>query len=90
MLPPHLWFGRALRVEKLGVGIKVEDIKQDELADALKTATTDKLMRKTAAKVGEKIRSEDGVDAAINWIYAYCERARKSTSFFFLLFLGYP
>jgi len=64
------WFGDqffwAGRVTHLGVGLKVASLDVDDLADALRTATTDTVMIERAAMLGEKIRQEDGVKAAIN------------------------
>lgn len=63
------WFGDqyfwAGRVQKLGVGLRVDNLGGDDLVDALRTATTDTVMIEKAAKIGEKIRAEDGVKNAI-------------------------
>lgn len=76
------WFGDqfhwALRVNKLGVGVRVTSLSGHELADALVRATTDTLMREKAAKIGEKIRAERGVEKTIEWMYEHLERARAS------------
>lgn len=64
------WFGDqmfwAARVTKLGVGVRVNDLDSDSLAKALDQATRDRVMRERASKIGEKIRSEDGVGNAID------------------------
>jgi sterol 3beta-glucosyltransferase len=63
------WFGDqyfwAGRVQKLGVGLRVDNLGGDDLVNALQTATTDTVMIEKAAKIGEKIRAEDGVKNAI-------------------------
>lgn len=60
----------------LQAGIKLNSLTSTELSEALIKATTDTLMKETAARVGEKIRSEDGVGEAISFLYSYIERAR--------------
>lgn len=63
------WFGDqmfwATRVTKLGVGLRVNDLDSDNLAKDLNKATTDRVMMERASKIGEKIRSEDGVENAV-------------------------
>jgi sterol 3beta-glucosyltransferase len=59
----YFWAGR---VTHLGVGLKVASLDVDDLAEALRTATRDTVMIERAAMLGEKIRQEDGVRAAIN------------------------
>jgi len=75
------WFGDqyfwASRVHKLGAGLKVPNLRVNDLADALSKATTNRLMKEKAANVGEKIRAEDGVHAAIHAIYTYLPRASQ-------------
>jgi len=75
------WFGDqyfwASRVHKLGAGLKVPNLRVNELADALTKATTNRVMKEKAASVGEKIRAEDGVHAAIHAIYTYLPRASR-------------
>ncbi|KAJ9093731.1 hypothetical protein QFC21_006327 [Naganishia friedmannii] len=75
------WFGDqyfwAGRVQKLGVGLRVDNLGGDDLVNALQTATTDTVMIEKAAKIGEKIRAEDGVKNAIEYIYGYLPRAAK-------------
>jgi len=63
------------RVASLGCGIKLNDLHSSELAAALTRATTDVVMKEAAAKIGQKIRSESGVDNAIAFFYSYLGRA---------------
>jgi sterol 3beta-glucosyltransferase len=55
------WFGDqffwALRVTKLGAGLKVASTSVDDLANALTRASKDVVMKERAAMVGEKIRA---------------------------------
>ncbi|WWC71508.1 uncharacterized protein I206_105466 [Kwoniella pini CBS 10737] len=66
------WFGDqffwSVRVTKLGVGLKVPSLRSDDIANALIKATTDRVMIEKAARIGEKIRSESGVDKALEAI----------------------
>lgn len=62
-------------------GVRVTSLSGNELADALIKATQNPLIKEAAAKVGERIRSEHGVETAIDCIYSYLHRARES--FFF-------
>lgn len=75
------WFGDqffwAQRVTHLGVGLKIPSLDADDLADALNTATRDTVMVERAAMLGEKIRRENGVKNAIEYIYANLPRAAK-------------
>ncbi|KAI9509221.1 glycosyltransferase family 1 protein [Russula earlei] len=75
------WFGDqffwASRVQKLGAGLRVNSLHSTEVANALKRATTDRVMKEKAASVGERIRSEDGVRTAIGQIYTYLPRAGR-------------
>ncbi|CCO32951.1 sterol 3beta-glucosyltransferase [Rhizoctonia solani AG-1 IB] len=73
------WFGDqffwATRVMKLGAGLRVSSLSSSDLAEALKRAVSDRVMKEKAAAVGEKIRSENGVANAIRAIYTYLPRA---------------
>jgi len=73
------WFGDqyfwASRVHKLGAGLKVPNLRVNDLADALTKATTSRIMKEKAASVGERIRAENGVHTAIYAIYTYMDRA---------------
>jgi len=67
----------AARVQKLGAGLRVNSLHSSDVANALKRATTNRIMREKAANVGERIRSEDGVRVAIGQIYTYLPRAGR-------------
>ncbi|EAU86229.2 sterol 3-beta-glucosyltransferase [Coprinopsis cinerea okayama7 len=75
------WFGDqffwASRVERLGIGLKVNSLKTSVLSAALIRATTDIDVRERAMLIGEKIRSEDGVHNAIYTIYTYLHHASQ-------------
>jgi sterol 3beta-glucosyltransferase len=65
----------ATRVTKLEVGIKITSLRSDEIAAALVRATTDSVMIEKAARVGERIRAENGVDNAVRAIQENILRA---------------
>lgn len=65
---------------KLEVGIKVASLKSDDVAQALKRATSDKVMIEKAARVGERIREENGVQAALEAIHFNIVRAAGNRS----------
>ncbi|OCF37991.1 hypothetical protein I316_00215 [Kwoniella heveanensis BCC8398] len=73
------WFGDqffwSVRVTKLGVGLKVPSLRADDIAAALIKATTDTTMIEKASRIGERIRSENGVDNAIQAIQYNLSRA---------------
>lgn len=61
------YWGR--RVHELGAGaapIRRHRLTADRLADAIGTMTTDRAMQSRAAALGERIRAEDGVGAAVH------------------------
>ncbi len=70
----HFW---ALRVAKLGVGQKVSSLRRADIADALTKATSSRVMIEKAARIGERIRAESGVDAAIPAIHYNIIRAAR-------------
>lgn len=70
----HFW---ALRVAKLGVGAKVSSLRSDDIADALSKATSNRVMVEKAARIGERIRAESGVDAAVQAIHYNIIRAAR-------------
>lgn len=78
------WFGDqyfwATRVTKLGVGHKLASMRSDEIASALKKATTDRVMVEKASRMGQRIRSESGVDVAVNTIHYNIIRALRDGS----------
>lgn len=75
------WFGDqffwASRVQKLGAGIRLNSLHSKEVSQALKKATSDRVMKEKATSVGERIRQEDGVRTAISTIYTYLPRAGR-------------
>ena len=59
------------RVAALGVGpepVPQRDLTPDRLARAIDSACSDRGMRANAARLGEKIRGEDGVASAVGWV----------------------
>jgi len=75
------WFGDqffwASRVQKLGAGIKLNSLHSKEVSQALKKATTNRVMKEKAASIGKRIREEDGIRTAIDTIYTYLPRAGR-------------
>ncbi|CCE85519.1 Piso0_005120 [Millerozyma farinosa CBS 7064] len=69
-------FFYASRVEDLGVGIVLRKLNEKSFTKALLTVTTDSVIMEKSKKVGEKIRSENGVADAIAGIYSMLEYAR--------------
>ncbi|KAI8086740.1 UDP-Glycosyltransferase/glycogen phosphorylase [Halteromyces radiatus] len=67
------------RVEEMGVGLCIKQLSVESLSAALRVVSTDESMLKTAKFVGEKIRSETGVETAIQCIYRDMELARNRT-----------
>ncbi|TVY57926.1 Sterol 3-beta-glucosyltransferase [Lachnellula cervina] len=65
------------RVEDLGVGIVVKKVNVSYFARALWLATNDQRMIVKAKVLGETIRSEDGVNTAIQSIYRDLEYAKS-------------
>jgi sterol 3beta-glucosyltransferase len=66
---------RGIRVTKLEVGIKLGSLRAEEVANALRHATTDVVMIEKAARVGERIRAENGVENALQAIHFNIGRA---------------
>lgn len=66
----------ATRVEDLGVGMHIKKVTANTLGRALWIATHDERMRTKARVLGEQIRSENGVQTAINAIYRDLEYAK--------------
>ncbi|CAH7676336.1 expressed protein [Phakopsora pachyrhizi] len=79
----HPFFGDqtfwAERVAKLGAGLRVDSLTVNQLSDALIRATSDSVMKEKAAKVGERIRAEDGPARAVQFIYQHLEFALDRT-----------
>ncbi|SPO25608.1 probable UDP-glucose:sterol glucosyltransferase Ugt53A1 [Ustilago trichophora] len=69
----------ANRVQKLGAGARVNGLSVSDLTDALKSAASDRVMVEKAQGVGEKIRSEDGVATAIEFLYKNIPLAKRRT-----------
>ncbi|KAF9104596.1 Sterol 3-beta-glucosyltransferase [Mortierella sp. AM989] len=59
----------AQRIEEAGVGVWCHDLTVKKLSASLKTITTDEKMIKKAQAMGERIRAEDGVGTAIQYLY---------------------
>ncbi|OXC68989.1 hypothetical protein AYX13_02600 [Cryptococcus neoformans] len=76
------WFGDqffwSIRVSKLGVGLKVPSLRSDDVASALIKATSDRVMIEKAARIGERIRSENGVANAVSAISYNISRAASN------------
>jgi sterol 3beta-glucosyltransferase len=73
LIIPHLgdqpYWGR--RVYELGVGAKPaprHTLTESALAHGIHTITGDPVMRVNAEALGARIRSEDGIGAAVRWI----------------------
>ena len=67
------------RVEELGVGprpIPRQQLTSERLAQALRQATEDALMRRRAAELGARIRAEDGVAQAVAAVRAFEREGR--------------
>lgn len=67
----------ARRVFELGVGpapIRLRDLTEDQLADALHQLLHDQEMRQRAAELGRRMRAEDGCARAVEQIHATIER----------------
>ena len=73
---PALTF-RATRVTKLGVGAKVPSFRPDDIASALMQATSDRVMVEKAARIGARIRAENGLDNALRAICLNIRRAAR-------------
>lgn len=70
-------FFYAGRVEDLGVGIFLEKLNVSQFSKALVEATTNEKMMARAANIGERIRSENGVETAIDCIYREMSYAKS-------------
>lgn len=77
----HPFFGDqffwAGRLQKLGAGARIGSLDSDDIAEALKKATTDRIMKEKAADVGTSIRAEDGVRNAISFIESHLESSKR-------------
>ncbi|CED84947.1 UDP-glucuronosyl and UDP-glucosyl transferase [Phaffia rhodozyma] len=74
------WFGDqfcwASQVTKLNVGARVTTLSGSDLTNALIKVTRDEAVIEAAGKIGERIRAENGVATAIEYLYSYLDRAR--------------
>jgi sterol 3beta-glucosyltransferase len=59
----------------LEVGLKVTSLRSEEVAQALRRATTDSVMVEKADRVGRRIRAENGVESALQAIHFNIGRA---------------
>jgi sterol 3beta-glucosyltransferase len=59
----------ATRITALGVGVTLRKLDDDSLADALKKVTRDAIIKAKAHALGERLRSENGVETAITTIH---------------------
>lgn len=81
----HPFFGDQFwwssRMAKLGSGLRIENLTASDMSSALKKATTDRVMKEKAEKIGAKIRSEDGPEVAIQFmcviLRCYPARSRR-------------
>ncbi|TPX46531.1 undecaprenyldiphospho-muramoylpentapeptide beta-N-acetylglucosaminyltransferase [Synchytrium endobioticum] len=67
----------AERLSDLGVGLSVRKFTIERLAEALVTLTTDVKMAERAKLLGSKIRSEDGIGRAVEYIYRDLDYSRR-------------
>ncbi len=67
----------AKRIEALGVGpraIPFRGLTAELLADAIRQATSDTAMRQRASDIGERIRSENGIETAIDLFETFVQQ----------------
>ncbi|GMM44910.1 sterol 3-beta-glucosyltransferase [Pichia kluyveri] len=67
----------ANRVEDMGCGVALKSLDSKSLAKALKEVTSNTRIIEKAKEVGEKIRSENGVQNAVNAIYVLMDYAKE-------------
>src|SRR5262245_52996782 len=74
------YWGR--RVEALGVGKAIPRWKltADRLAEAIRAAAGDPKIRRAAAAMGERLRSEDGLARAVAQVMAHLDRPRRAAA----------
>lgn len=57
-----------MRVQKLGVGIRLSSLAANDIARAFSTVTRQRIMKEKAEDVGKRIRAEDGCGEAIKFV----------------------
>jgi sterol 3beta-glucosyltransferase len=70
------------QVVKLGVGtqpIPRKKLNAENLADAIRETVENSEMRQNAAELGQKIRAENGIGAAVAFVDRFCERLAVAT-----------
>ncbi|KAL7749219.1 Sterol 3-beta-glucosyltransferase [Sorochytrium milnesiophthora] len=67
----------ANRLQEMGIGVNVRKLTADRMAAALQQMVDDKKMRQAAKYVGERIRAENGVENAVQFIYRDLEYSRE-------------
>ncbi|KAI9622861.1 hypothetical protein H4Q26_014798 [Puccinia striiformis f. sp. tritici PST-130] len=79
----HPFFGDqtfwADRVARLGAGLKIDSLSVNTLCEALKKATSDRIMKEKAGQVKEQIQAEDGPSRAVHFIYQHLDFALERT-----------
>ncbi|KAJ3273334.1 Sterol 3-beta-glucosyltransferase [Terramyces sp. JEL0728] len=65
------------RIHDLGIGACLRKFTVDTFASALTSITTDETMREKAAEIGNNIQKENGVRAAIDYVYRDLEFSKK-------------
>ena len=69
------------RIHQLGVGprpIPRKKLTAEGLAEAIRAMTGDQGMRQRAARLGERVRAEDGVQRAVEVVERYLSRSHKA------------
>ncbi|KAK9702810.1 Sterol 3-beta-glucosyltransferase [Basidiobolus ranarum] len=68
------------RVQDMGIGVCLKKFTAERVAQALQMITTDEKIIRRAQIAGEKVRAENGVENAINYIFRDYELARRRTT----------
>lgn len=71
----------AQRLHKLGAGMRVASLQSNDLRDALKKAAESRIMVEKAKQVGDRIRTEKGVENAMRFMYENLSRAKRTPHF---------
>jgi hypothetical protein len=61
----------ANRVKALGAGVRVKSLSADDMTDAWKKLTRNRMMKEKAELISQQIQAENGVQQAIQFIYSY-------------------